>query len=374
VLTAATGVISPADKWLGSASASPGRQGRQNERQAANRYWQAGRQTKMKRHFYIILVFLVSRQVLGQTNLVPNPSFEDTVDNCVNSFSNPTFDAVTKARYWKNASMTPDYFHSCAPPTLMGVPKNVEGFQYAASGNAYCGFVACIDAQTSPPNLRETLMAQLIQTLTVGQKYYVTLKVARSESDCWACDKIGVKFTTYDPNPSQTPNNPMPNGLINNVSQVYATSIITDSTNWTTIKGSFVADLAYKYIIIGNFFQDQYTQISQCSSAGCGYYFVDDVCVSTDSIFAGTWTSTTEKKLELPMRVYPNPASDLISINGIDHANVDRIIIMNNVGQVIWTKQNIADKVDISTIPNGIYLFQILSDGKTYFDKIIIRH
>jgi hypothetical protein len=47
---------------------------------------------------------------------------------------------------------------------------------------------------------------------------------------------------------------------------------------------------------------------------------------------------------------------------------------MNNVGQVIWTKQNIADKVDISTIPNGIYLFQILSDGKTYFDKIIIRH
>ncbi len=321
----------------------------------------------MKRVFYILILFSFSRQVLGQGNLVPNPSFEDTVGACVS-----TTNAIQKARYWKDFSASCDYYNGCASlSSQLSVPSNINGYQNAASGVAYVGFTVCRDTTaTTWREHRETFGAKLTQTLTIGQKYYVSLKVVPTENGCWGCNKIGVKFTTFDANFPLIPNNP----LVNNISHVYTNSVISDTINWTTIKGSFIADSAYRYIVIGNFFKDAATQTIPCSPTFGGYFLADDICVSTDSIFASTWANISEQTKKKSLLVYPNPTSEFILINTVDFTIIDKINIINNLGQVVFTKQINADKINISLIPDGIYFLEVLSEGKTYFDKIVIRH
>ncbi len=54
---------------------------------------------------------------IAQTNLVPNPSFEDTL-YCPN-----VTNQIDAAMGWLNFGNTPDYFNACAPISL-NVPNN----------------------------------------------------------------------------------------------------------------------------------------------------------------------------------------------------------------------------------------------------------
>src|ERR1700722_4176269 len=80
--------------------------------------------------FGIVLLFCATR--LRAQNLVPNPSFEDTV-SCPTSV-----DEVYRAVAWSSFGETPDYFNSCGIDEV-GVPKNELGYRSAATGHAYCG-------------------------------------------------------------------------------------------------------------------------------------------------------------------------------------------------------------------------------------------
>jgi hypothetical protein len=332
----------------------------------------------MRKVFYLIILFSSSRQVFGQTNLVPNPSFEDTVGACVNAQSGPsiTQDEVKKAKFWKNFSMSTDYFNACSPSSPFGVsvPVNIFGYQPAASGVAYCGMVVCHDT-TSLSNVRETFGAPLTQTLSIGQKYFVSIKVVRADLTtgyCAACNKIGVKFATFDANYGAIQNNP----LANNIAHIYTNSLITDSISWTRIKGSFIADSNYKFIIIGNFFKDNQTIYQPCTTSNqMGYYYVDDVCVSTDSLLCSNFTTDINEKQLVYFLLFPNPTSGNISIKLFNQAKVARLNIFDNLGKTIFAKTNLdSDEIDLHNISDGLYFIEIVSDGRIYYDKIVVRH
>lgn len=64
--------------------------------------------------------------MFAQVNLVPNPSFEDTV-SCPN-YANQ----IDKAVGWHASRNTPDYFNGCDWLTSnQSVPNNFRGYQYA---------------------------------------------------------------------------------------------------------------------------------------------------------------------------------------------------------------------------------------------------
>lgn len=65
--------------------------------------------------------------------------------------------------------------------------------------------------------------------------------------------------------------------------------------------------------------------------------------------------------------LYPNPANDLVHIKGIENAS---ITILNTIGQVIL-KANNTTQIDISNIPNGIYLVRIETEKDRYFKRVI---
>jgi len=106
-----------------------------------------------------------------------------------------------------------------------------------------------------------------------------SLKVSLAGFPC-AINKIGVLFTNVFYGDTTV----IPAPVMNNFAHVYTSVIITNTTSWTAISGSFVSNSAYQYILVGNFFDDANTDTTILSGSVCAsYYFIDDICVSTDS-------------------------------------------------------------------------------------------
>ena len=71
------------------------------------------------------------------------------------------------------------------------------------------------------------------------------------------------------------------------------------------------------------------------------------------------------------VRLFPNPASDKITING--YKEIDQIKLFNDLGQVVKTINAAGHSVsvDLSRLPAGIYVVHVLSDNRTHNLKLI---
>lgn len=320
----------------------------------------------MKKIFCIITLISFSRQLLGQTNLVPNPSFE-TYTNCPNSS-----DQMNRAIGWSSFRESPDYFNTCSTISGIKPPYSTYGFQYPQDGNAYAGFTT-YDNTGFGPNFREIMGAKLTNTLNIGVKYYFSffVNLAGGYNFTLATNKIGLRFSKV----SYSYTNPVP---INNLAHYYCINKITDTLNWTKLQGSFVADSAYQYIMFGNFFNDVNTDtlgIGPQPANQYGFYYIDNVCVSTDSNQCYLTTEIEEINEESTIIVFPNPSSDFISIKLSHLTKISEFKLVDRFGQIIISKFVVnTDKIDLNNISDGLYFVQLISDGKTYYDKIIVRH
>lgn len=213
-------------------------------------------------------------------NLVPNPSFEQ-YDTCP---AWPGF--VSKPLFWNRWDQDPEYFHACAgalgdADTLLNVPWNGWSWQYAHNGDAYVG-VACFQGA----DFKELVGAQLLLPLLVGQTYFVSFWVNLASEGSywesrWACNNQGLLFT-MDEHIWSGFTGSGPEFSPRNYAHVNNPTILTDTAGWTLVSGSFVADSAYRYIVLGNFFSDALTDTIHLSTEPslAAYYFYDAICVS----------------------------------------------------------------------------------------------
>ncbi|MFM2223996.1 MAG: hypothetical protein RJA07_198 [Bacteroidota bacterium] len=322
----------------------------------------------MKKIILFIVALFFASQIKAQVNLVPNPSFE-LYDTCPDNLGE-----VYHAKYWSSFGGSSDYFNSCsiANGKIAYTPSNLFGYQIASSGNAYCGFISFL--YSSPYiDLKEFIGCQLINSLVVGQKYFVSFKISLSDSSVYATGKIGVSFTNYK-------YSALTSIPIDSQSKITSKSIILDKNNWTQITGSFIADSAYTYLAIGNFYTDSHSNIVRLNNDTFSifseaYYYIDDICVSTDSTYAYNYIYTDVQNIvENPKtKIYPNPIVDNFSIYFSSPTNYIQLI--NILGQqIFWEKvePNIASySKDISTLPNGIYFLKVNSINKTETIKLI---
>jgi gliding motility-associated-like protein len=166
---------------------------------------------------------------------------------------------------------TADYFNTCNVVDV-GIPTNFVGYQAAYNGNAYAGGYMYASA-----NYREYMMGNLTW-LNVGSFYRVTIHVSRAEGERYACDGFGVFFHQYGFGDTNI------GSQINVLPQIDYSGygIITDSVNWVTLKDSFYSDSAYKFIVIGNFHDNLYTNVQAMNLNNAGlnaYYYFDDIRV-----------------------------------------------------------------------------------------------
>ncbi len=325
---------------------------------------------KLFTHISIIYCCLVCCCSVGvsQTNLVVNPSFEDTVV-C------PTADnQVYNALNWDNYSdQSPDYFNSCTSNIDIDVPNNWGGYQVASSGDAYCAVSAFF---LNTPNKREIIGSNLLSNMIIGTKYYFSMKINLSinsiASSSYACNNLGIRFSTVPYSVS----NPTP---INNFAHIWTDSIITDTLNWATIFGSFVADSAYSYLALGNFFDDVNTDTSKIANGTptfiFAYYYIDDVCVSTDSSYTANYifTGIEEEHLKNNFDIYPNPVTNYFHINQPFTESYD-LVIYNTLGQQLYEEKNITTGnkiINTTQFTKGLLLITIKSNTKSINYKLL---
>jgi hypothetical protein len=296
-------------------------------------------------------------------NLVLNPSFEEYFQ-CPNGLIQ-----LDRCKYWESFGNTPDYFNACATNGVT-LPNSVFGFQYAHNGAAVAGLIP-YRIPTSPdgPNYREFIGSQLVNNLIIGQKYFFSFYVNYSfyhPNQAMACNNLGLLFSTV----SFNTNNPPP---LNNFANIHESAILTDTVNWIKVSASFVADSAYEFVILGNFFDDQHTDtLSFTSAPDSPYYYIDDVCVTTDSIYNEIWTSSFGNALVFDYQfLYPTLSSGIFHIGKIPK----QIQVFNTAGQFIYEyKEFSSNVIDLSFLNSDLYIIHILyNDQKISNQKILIQ-
>ena len=310
---------------------------------------------------------MVFNYTYSQQNLVPNPSFE-SYTACPS-----TLDQLNYSVGWASYRGSPDFYNTCS--TALGIPSNGLGYQPAATGNAYAGFIA-YDINGF---VREIIGAQLSQTLSVGQLYYVSLKVSLAEFDAVnkeyvPCNKVGIKFSTTQFHGSDAPYPGPDPAPINNLANFYTINIISDTSDWTILSGTFISDSNYKYVMIGNFFDDSHTDTISRFNGVKSYFYVDDICVSTNSFACIPVTGITNTTPADEISIYPNPANATLSIKASQN-DLYTISICNSFGEIL-VNETLSNKsiIDVSGFPEGFYFATIQNSLFKTIKKITINH
>lgn len=155
---------------------------------------------------------------------------------------------------------------------------------------------------------------------------------------------------------------------------VYENSIVSDTVNWIRIAGSFIADSAYQYLMIGNFFDDANTSVVNNGAGPYAYYFIDDVCLSTDSLLCANFSvSVKENSLEHQFSFYPNPATDFVTIQNSFNAPFN-LTVFNTLGQELYSKQNITSnnlQLDVNSYNAGLLFIKITLQNNQFTYKLL---
>jgi hypothetical protein len=318
----------------------------------------------MKRYIYIALC-LFCADLSAQNNLVFNGSFEE-YDTC--GFIGPEF----VAKYWRMSPYlsTPDYFNLCKPLSGGGsIPINTFGYQYPFQGNGYIGFV--IGVSTDSLSLRECAETTLSDTLIVGALYRARFYINRAENNLSsipesACNRIGIKLSTVS---YSNPPYDFDQSIVNNISQVYTNDIITDTSKWVKVEGTFIADSAYTYLNIGNFFKSDSISHIPATYSGCCmnfYYFVDSISLTLVS-----YNGLEESKINNEIILYPNPGTNNLNIQ---KGEGYLLSVYDVIGKELFTQQlkNYNERIDMSNYNKGLYFIKLNKEGKeTYIEKFI---
>jgi len=311
--------------------------------------------------FFTILFFCIVLTSTAQ-NLVPNPSFEDTV-YC------PILGEIGAMANWKTYSATPDYYNECAG-FQFHVPNNSSGYQKASTGNAYCGLYTY--SYFSPQNYREHIGTQLLFPLTTDQKYYVSFKVSLADNAPCATNNLGALFTTNS-YVDTAPYDSIFGILIRNFAHINSVSIISDTMNWIIISGTFIADSAYNYIVLGNFYNDSNTTtsiIDNCYS----YYYIDNICVSPDSTVCELSASISNiVSYSDNVKVFPNPSTDKLHIQ-TSYNEGFTVEISDLFANTMLTEHYSINMgtIDLKNFSSGVYIIFIKTLTFIALKKIVI--
>jgi hypothetical protein len=317
----------------------------------------------------VVAVFCTPAYTHAQ-NLVPNPGFEET-DSC-------TFGLGLGALHnWYSANLTPDHLQSCQPyGTANGLPLNIFTFQYPFEGNSCVG-IFTYDGH-SGNEWREWLMVPLLGTLVPSQTYYCSFRANAAfggngqNSQNWlASSNLGMLFTTYDRRWNW--GDPYPAAL--NQAHILRSQILSDTVGWSLVSGSFVADSAYTYLMIGNFFNNALTDTLHLAPnvpewGRFSYTLVDAVCVSPDPGGCEQGQGVEELGIARPF-VYPNPAGAMLVIGNA--AGCDAVVL-DMLGRRVWSGrvQHDGFGLDVESWTRGAYVLQVHRSRSVQVVKFVL--
>ena len=292
-------------------------------------------------------------------NLVPNPSFEDTLHCPFNpaqvSFAPPWYDPT-------NASS--DYFNACDNAGV-GVPDNDSGHQLARTGNAYMGLYTYYSGMS----VREYIQVKLIHQLKTNKNYCAEFYVSLADTFSLAANNIGMYFS----NTAITGSSGTVLNMIPQINNDIITNPLTDKIGWTKVSGKFISNGTENYLTIGNFLNDANTDTTHVigGSYQFSYYYIDDVSLTL-----------CDDEIEIPNVFSPNNdgVNDVFKIKTTEITTLN-CKIYNRWGTLVneITKFNeVWDGRTTSGLQciDGVYYYIVTAtgeDGKTYDEKGFVQ-
>ena len=220
--------------------------------------------------------------------------------------------------------------------------------------------------------------------MVIGQKYHLSFKTVMGGGNIGgnyfenASNNVGLKLSTTQ----FTESEPAP---IDNHSHLRLTEVFTDTLNWLLVSGSIVADSAYDYVMMGNFYDNLNTDTMMFNCMGClnqySYYLIDDVCVSVDSLTCNGEldqlpcnVSVAENVTVEQFRVFPNPATDWTEIMMEGEIEDAEIAVYDMKGRLLLKQVLIGNKtrIDLSKIDrSGLLVVSVNSNNHSSTLKLL---
>lgn len=315
-----------------------------------------------------ILLFLLSAFLGYSQNLIPNPSFEDTLRTSANSYS---------AKNWISPTQgSPDYL---SPFNLMvdSAPQNNIGYQVAKSGIAYRGInIYSLYRNINTKRFREYIQSKfkspMIQDTTYCLQFFLNLAdscrfASRNQFGVYLSNNRISSTTRYEL--QFTPQ------II-----VSPSLYITDKQNWLQFDFKYKANGGEEYITLGNFND---TLGLDTIHVGGGidpqfqntYYYIDDVYLgSCDNLpyvsTVGVWQNKLSKK---NINLYPNPFTNEFYME-VSQTEGFSFQLYNGIGQKVELKvQREANRYifSVGNLPIGLYYLRTTSTDEQTTIKLL---
>jgi beta-glucanase (GH16 family) len=154
------------------------------------------------------------------------------------------------------------------------------------------------------------------------------------------------------------------------------------SVNWSPDQMTFLLDGEVFYVYNPSnktdanwpFYTDQYLLLNVAMGGVSGEIdsnFVESsLVIDYVKIYQNTGLSIDEAFADT-IGVYPNPATDMISIN--TNEDIERLELYNSLGQLITNKNYETKQLDVAGLKAGVYFLKIVSGSRSAIKKIIIN-
>ena len=325
--------------------------------------------------FFFLMLICLGR-VAGQ-NLVPNPSFE-TYDICPTNFGQiyhaiPWFQPSTY-NWDTRVGSSSEFYNACVPNVgpAVSTPNNAAGYQIPKTGLGYAGIYEINDST----NYREYIEIQLLAPLNPKESYCVSFYVSFSCFYGGAISNLGAFFSV-----DSLLDNRATHAAIDYVTPQIENpvgNILSDTTNWMYVSGSFVATGGESFLTIGNFHattNTNYLPVSGSISPDA-YYYIDNVnvhCCTCDSL---SHEGINEQSLSEDLSISPNPANTSITLTLPAPPKENTTFELKDIlGQSVYRSflSSQTTTIDVSAFAKGIYFLQVAQGNKKTNKKIVVQ-
>lgn len=199
---------------------------------------------------------------------------------------------------------------------------------------------------------REYLEVELTTPLVPGKYYCAEMYVSLAEGPRYANNNLGMYFHA-------DPIHLIPYLVnIDAVPQVIETEIIRDEQNWVRVSGAFRATSAARYLTIGNFSDNDHTQVVDKGGTkplmygyNYAYYFIDDVSViqvQPEKLqFAGVTTICQDERTAISISN---------NLDNIEWTTVEDTLVVINSGRQLVQKPTLTTRYRVRGTLCGLHM------------------